>query len=423
MHKGRRKSYALAAMTALILSTLLFAVGCSKTKRPVGGRDAQPGSTGTSMTSKVEANTTVMVSGGVLTVDGKSAGSTVGIADLGKARVIDGLLDVLKRKHTAFKQRYPGKPFPGRLSIEVREGLSMLEFKSVFQTSASAGYPHIFIAADGGVVAVEAIVPGPPTTTEDAVPPKELHVYLLESEVRLEGRQGGTITSEATVAAITERADSRAALTKAVVDHFRTGTMSSAGHPDVVVSAENSMSFAAFNNGLLAARAAHGQIVAANPGTANPFDLVFTMAPGRSRHQAPDNCLSTDPTDPLCRRHDMWGDGSADAGRMPRVRMGNIAVTGRLPREVIYRIVRQSFGRLRACYDAGLKTNPELQGRVALRFVIGADGGISQVKGGGDLPDKDVVNCVTRSLDGVNFPRPESGTVEVSLPVVFTPGS
>jgi hypothetical protein len=109
--------------------------------------------------------------------------------------------------------------------------------------------------------------------------------------------------------------------------------------------------------------------------------------------------------------------------RPPRVRPEGVTTSGRLPGEVIQRIVRQNFGRYRFCYEQGLRQNPNLQGRVAVRFVIGRDGGVSQVQNGGsDLPDGNVVSCVVRSFYGLSFPAPENGIVTVNYPIMFQPG-
>ena len=102
--------------------------------------------------------------------------------------------------------------------------------------------------------------------------------------------------------------------------------------------------------------------------------------------------------------------------------LGSTNVSGRLPPEVIQRIVRQNFGRFRLCYESGLRNNPNLQGRVAVRFIIGRDGRVSNVGGAGDLPDSGVVSCVTRAFYGLSFPSPDGGIVQVSYPIVFTPG-
>lgn len=115
--------------------------------------------------------------------------------------------------------------------------------------------------------------------------------------------------------------------------------------------------------------------------------------------------------------------GGSHRTKPPRVRMGATSVSGRLPPEVIQRIVRQNFGRFRLCYENGLRNNPNLQGRVAVRFVIGRDGAVGSVaNGGSDLPDGGVVSCVVRAFYGLSFPQPEGGIVTVTYPIMFSPG-
>ena len=123
-----------------------------------------------------------------------------------------------------------------------------------------------------------------------------------------------------------------------------------------------------------------------------------------------------------------FGSGAGRTGSArthpPRVRMGATTVSGRLPPEVIQRIVRQNYGRFRACYERGLRRNPNLQGRVAIRFVIGRDGSVvSAANGGSDIPDAEVIQCVARSFQGLSFPQPEGGIVTVFYPIVFSSGS
>ncbi|HET7539987.1 MAG TPA: AgmX/PglI C-terminal domain-containing protein [Polyangiaceae bacterium] len=109
--------------------------------------------------------------------------------------------------------------------------------------------------------------------------------------------------------------------------------------------------------------------------------------------------------------------------QQPTVKMGATAVSGRLPQEVIQRIVRQNFSRFRTCYEQGLGRNPNLEGRVTARFVIGRDGAVSNASNGGsDLPDSAVVSCVVSAFYGLTFPEPEGGIVTVVYPIVFSPG-
>jgi hypothetical protein len=117
--------------------------------------------------------------------------------------------------------------------------------------------------------------------------------------------------------------------------------------------------------------------------------------------------------------------GSTGGGHkptVPRIRSPNTVVSGRLPAEVIQRVVRQNYGRFRACYESGLRTNPNLTGRVTARFIISRDGSVLNVaNGGSDLPNSSVVSCVVSAFYGLSFPSPENGIVTVSYPILLTP--
>lgn len=115
---------------------------------------------------------------------------------------------------------------------------------------------------------------------------------------------------------------------------------------------------------------------------------------------------------------------SGHKAKPPTVRLpGVTTVNGKLPPEVIQRIVRQNFGRFRVCYEGGLRGNPSLQGRVSVRFVIGRDGAVSNVSNAGsDLPDPNVIQCVSSAFYGLSFPEPEGGIVSVVYPILFQPG-
>jgi steroid delta-isomerase-like uncharacterized protein len=107
----------------------------------------------------------------------------------------------------------------------------------------------------------------------------------------------------------------------------------------------------------------------------------------------------------------------------PLVRQGPVTVNGRLPPEVVERILRQNVGRLRLCYESGRSSNAKLEGRVTVKFVIDRAGSVPNVAdGGSDLPDQGVVRCVQRAYTGLQFPQPDSGIVTVVASVMFSPG-
>jgi hypothetical protein len=115
--------------------------------------------------------------------------------------------------------------------------------------------------------------------------------------------------------------------------------------------------------------------------------------------------------------------GGGHVAKAPTFRTPSFDSNGRLPAEVIQRIVRQNFGRFRLCYEAGLRSNPSLNGRIATKFVIGRDGAVMQSSdAGSDLPDQNVVACIVRSFNSLSFPAPEGGIATVTYPIILSPG-
>jgi hypothetical protein len=105
-----------------------------------------------------------------------------------------------------------------------------------------------------------------------------------------------------------------------------------------------------------------------------------------------------------------------------RVRETTPEVNGVIDAEVIRRVVRMNSGRFRACYETGLRTNPGLEGRVTVKFVIDRSGAVAiAADGGSDIPDEAVRRCVVSSFLSLSFPSPDRGRVTVVYPIVFSP--
>jgi hypothetical protein len=120
------------------------------------------------------------------------------------------------------------------------------------------------------------------------------------------------------------------------------------------------------------------------------------------------------------------GVGSLQGSRRtwgPTVWTSGTAHNSRIPPETIQRIVRENFGRFRLCYERGLLRNATLAGRVATRFVIGSSGAVVTASNeASDLPDAEVVSCVTQAFAALMFPEePGDSQVIVVYPIMFTP--
>jgi hypothetical protein len=117
------------------------------------------------------------------------------------------------------------------------------------------------------------------------------------------------------------------------------------------------------------------------------------------------------------------GDDGRGLGKpgSAKVEDGALVATGKLPPDVIKRIVRANYPRFRACYEHGLTAHPELKGIVAVEFVIDESGAVLEAKRGAasTLKDDDVGACVVGVYRSLSFPEPEGGKVHVTYPIDF----
>jgi TonB family protein len=120
------------------------------------------------------------------------------------------------------------------------------------------------------------------------------------------------------------------------------------------------------------------------------------------------------------------GVGGSGFGRLPpAIGVGTAEVRGSLSREVIRRSIRRHINEVRFCYEQGLARNPELAGRVSIRFIISPSGAVtSSTVAESTLGDRTAEDCVARAVQRVAFPEPEGGgVVIVTYPFVFNPAA
>jgi TonB family protein len=108
--------------------------------------------------------------------------------------------------------------------------------------------------------------------------------------------------------------------------------------------------------------------------------------------------------------------------RMPRIRSGQPDLHGSLSKEIIRRTIGRHINEIRFCYESQLITRPDLQGRVAINFVITPTGTV--MKAGvvqSDLGDSKVESCIAAAVRRMDFPAPENGgMVIVTYPFLLS---
>ena len=101
-----------------------------------------------------------------------------------------------------------------------------------------------------------------------------------------------------------------------------------------------------------------------------------------------------------------------------RVRLGALTVNGRISSQQIASVVEGRMGLYRAC---GSKLEAPADCRIAVRFVIVPDGGITNLaNGGSDCPSPAAVQCVITNTHGTVFPPPQGGIATVVVPFKFS---
>jgi len=85
--------------------------------------------------------------------------------------------------------------------------------------------------------------------------------------------------------------------------------------------------------------------------------------------------------------------------------------------------IRKDLPRINRCYESALRYEPELEGKVAVRFAVIRTGyvrGVHVVEN--TTGNASVERCVARIVSALRFPRRRNGkSVRFTFPFVFTP--
>lgn len=71
------------------------------------------------------------------------------------------------------------------------------------------------------------------------------------------------------------------------------------------------------------------------------------------------------------------------------------------------------------CYEAGIKKDKELSGKMTIEVRIGAKGRVISAETTLNELGPVVEKCVLKKIKRIRFPEPEGGLVTVELPMMF----
>lgn len=118
---------------------------------------------------------------------------------------------------------------------------------------------------------------------------------------------------------------------------------------------------------------------------------------------------------------------SVAPGAMPRgVIVGSPKVVGAFTEARADEVLKALLPSLTSCYDQRLGVNPELSGRLTLRYAIGPNGEHLEppkVVSDETIGDPELVQCVEGFLPSLQFPAlGDQKTALVMYPILFSPG-
>jgi TonB family protein len=111
--------------------------------------------------------------------------------------------------------------------------------------------------------------------------------------------------------------------------------------------------------------------------------------------------------------------------KAPKITAGTGTAIGSLSKEAIRRVIRQHLNEVRFCYEQKLAVKPDLEGRVAVKFVIAPDGSVKGSKvDSSTVNDAEVEACIAKAVARWTFPiPPDGGLVVATYPFIFKPVS
>lgn len=123
----------------------------------------------------------------------------------------------------------------------------------------------------------------------------------------------------------------------------------------------------------------------------------------------------------------LWNTGGKDGKfhPLPRIIVDGVSVKGALDSKTVLRNARsKGYGIIRGCYDPALVRQPDIGGKLKLRFDVRSSGAVRRVRVIGKSPadDAELKNCFVANWPKIQFARPRRGQAEVTLEIAMYPG-
>lgn len=103
--------------------------------------------------------------------------------------------------------------------------------------------------------------------------------------------------------------------------------------------------------------------------------------------------------------------------------LGDQTGIGRIDKAAVESVFRRRMSAIRVCYERSLKVNPDVQGKVTIRFTIGRAGTITDIQVTENTTgDPSIGTCIAQKVRTWRFSPPDEGEVTFSYPFLLQKG-
>lgn len=118
------------------------------------------------------------------------------------------------------------------------------------------------------------------------------------------------------------------------------------------------------------------------------------------------------------------GNFGASTGEGMTAAVGTPIILGALSREAMDQVVNRHLNQLRYCYQRALTRDPDIAGKVVVKFEVAADGTVTSAEiKSTTMNNEQVESCLVGRFMRFQFPEPKGGGIVIaSYPFVFSSG-
>ncbi|MFH1530039.1 MAG: AgmX/PglI C-terminal domain-containing protein, partial [Pseudomonadota bacterium] len=107
--------------------------------------------------------------------------------------------------------------------------------------------------------------------------------------------------------------------------------------------------------------------------------------------------------------------------RATRMDLGSGGVSGFCKKQDVMRTVQRRAAAIRSCYEVALQLQPDLKGKLTVKWTINLDGKVQGVQiVGNTMKNKKVETCVSKVVGRMRFMKPKGGLCIIKWPFVFS---